>query len=166
MNSTLVINNNSGANGGYSFTHYTWYKDGREIAGGSHDNLQGHYYAGGGLDPYAEYWAELTDVNGNRYRTCPFTPAIQSKINILAYPNPVASASNRVVTVDIEGISEEELYWATIGMYASSGAYIGVEKVQGRNRVPVTMPNEPGVYILQFKAAALSREIKIIVEPK
>ena len=164
MNSTLVVNNNSKTNGGYSFVHYTWYKDDQKIAGGSHDNLQGHYYAGGDLDPYAEYWVELIDANGNRYRTCPFTPTIQSKVKIEAYPNPVTSITNRVVTIDIEGISEEDLYWATIDMYTSSGAYIGVEKVQGRNRVPVIMPNEPGVYLLQFKSAAEGREIKIIVK--
>ena len=166
MNSTLVINNNSNINGGYSFVYYTWYKDGRELTGGSHDNLQGHYYAGGDLDPYAEYWAELIDANGNRYRTCPFTPTIQSRINVRAYPNPVTSASNRVVTVDIEGIGEEDLQWATIDMYTSLGAYIGVEKVRGRNSVPVIMPNEPGVYILQFNSAVQNREIKIIVEPR
>jgi hypothetical protein len=116
------------------------------------------------LDPDAEYWAELTDTNGKRYRTCPYTPAIRTKVNIQAYPNPVASVVNRVVTIDIEGIGEEELHWATVDMYSPSGAYIGVERVQGRNRVPVRMPNEPGVYLLQFKSATERREIKIIVK--
>ena len=164
MNSTLVINNNANTNGGYNFVYYTWYKDGQRIAGGSHDNLQGHYYANGDLDPDAEYWAEMTDINGKHYRTCPYTPVIHIKINILAYPNTVASAINRVVTVDIEGISPEELNSATIDMYSSLGAYMGRERVQGRNRVPVTMPNEPGAYILQFKSATEERNIKIIVE--
>ena len=164
MNSTLVINNNANTNGGYNFVHYTWYKDGQKIAEGSHDNLQGHYYANGDLDPNAEYWAELTDANGYRYRTCPYTPTIHTKVNIQAYPNPVTSIANRVVTIDIEGISQEDLYWATIDMYTASGAYMGVEKVQGRNRVPIMMPNEPGVYLLQFKSAVEGREIKIIVK--
>jgi hypothetical protein len=164
MNSTLVINNNANTNGGYNFVYYIWYKDGQKITEGSHDNLQGHYYADGNLDPNAEYWAELTDTHGNRYRTCPYTPTIYTKVKIEAYPNPVTSIANRIVTIDIEGISEEDLYWATIDMYTSSGAYIGVEKVQGRNRVPVIMPNEPGVYLLQFKSATEGREIKIIVK--
>jgi hypothetical protein len=164
MNSTLVINNNANTNGGYNFVHYIWYKDGQKIASGSHSNLQGHYYANGDLDPNAEYWAELTDINGNRYRTCPYTPVIRAKVNIQAYPNPVASITSRVVTIDIEGISPEELNAATIDIYSSLGAYIGKERVQGRNKVPVAMPNEPGVYILLFKSATEEHNIKIIVE--
>jgi hypothetical protein len=163
-NSTLVINNNSNTNGGYNFAHYTWYKDDRKIAGGSHDDLQGHYYAGGNLDTRAEYWAELIGVNGYRYRTCPFTPTIQSKIKVQAYPNPVASTSNRVVTIKIEGISQEELNSATIDVYNTLSQYIGRERVQGRSIVPITMPNIPGVYILRFKSATVERDIKIIVE--
>jgi hypothetical protein len=165
MNSTLVINNNSNTNGGYSFVHYTWYKDGQKIAEGSHDDLKGHYNAGGNLDPHAEYWAEMTDANGYRYRTCPFTPTIQQpKAKVQAYPNPVTSISDRVVTVDIEGISQEELNSATIDVYSSIGKYMGKEGVQGRYRVPVTMPNEPGVYILRVKSETIEQDIKIIVK--
>jgi hypothetical protein len=164
MNSTLVVSNNSNINGGHSFVHYTWYKDDQEIASGSHDNLHGHYNAGGDLDPYAEYWVELIDSNGKHYRTCPFTPTIQTRAKILAYPNPVTSISSRVITVEIEGISQEELNSATIDVHSSLGKYIGRENAQGRNKVPVTMPREPGVYILQVKSAAIEQNIKIIVE--
>ena len=166
LNNTLVVNNNPLTNGGYEFAYYSWYKGGVKIGEGNHDDLDGHYYTGGAsLDPYSEYWVELIDIKGDRYRSCPFMPVIQTlAATFLAYPNPVAANSSYTVMVEVGGIEAAALQSATIDVFSTLGAYISRVRVEGRYRIPVAMPDVAGVYILQFKSDTGNQEIKIIVE--
>jgi hypothetical protein len=165
LNNTLVVNNNPATNGDYLFAYYTWYKDGVKITGESHDRLGGHYYTGGrSLDPDAEYWAEVITTEGERFRTCPFTPVIQTKtVSVEAYPNPTTRFVH-TVTVRVETDDADLLNTATIDIYSATGAYIGRVNVMGRDKIPVTLPPVQGVYMLQFKSEAIDKNMKIIVE--
>ncbi len=166
LNNTLVVNNNPQTNGGYEFAYYVWYKNGVQIAEGNHDDLYGHYYTGGAnLDPNDEYWVELIDIKGDRYRSCPFTPAIQTlSANLRAYPNPVRASSSHMVMVEIDGVEESDLQTATIEIFSTSGAFLKRVSVAGHYQVPVEMPNVTGAYLLQFKSNTTNKGIKIIVE--
>ena len=166
LNNTLVVNNNPATNGGYQFAYYVWHKNGVKIGEGNHDDFGGHYYTGGAsLEPYSEYWVELIDIKGDKYRSCPFTPTIQTlTTTIRAYPNPVTEKSSHTVTIEVEGIEETALQSATIDVFSTLGAHINKVRVEGRYRIPVILPNVAGLYILQFKSDTGNREIKIIVE--
>ncbi len=166
LNNTLVINNNPQTNGGYEFAYYSWYKDDVKIAEGNHDDLNGHYYTGGAsLDPYAEYWVELIDLQGKRYRSCPFMPTIQTlTASLRAYPNPVRANASHTVTVEIDGMEEAVLQTATIDVFSTAGTLIDRIGVEGRSRIPVEMPDATGAYLLQFKSNTENKGIKVIVE--
>lgn len=166
LNNTLVVNNNPATNGGYEFAYYLWYKNDLKIAEGNHDDLRGHYYTGGAsLDPYAEYWVELIDIKGDQYRSCPFTPTIQTlAASLRAYPNPVRTSVSHTVMVEIEDVEESALQTATIDVFSATGAFINRVQVEGRYRVPVEMPTVAGAYLLQFKSITANKGIRIIVE--
>ncbi len=166
LNNTLVVNNNPATNGGYEFAYYSWYKNGIKTAGGSHENLGGHYYTGGeNLSPDDEYWVELTDTKGNKYRSCPFTPTKKALATSLrAYPNPVSVHLSHTVIVEAEGFDQTALQSAVIDVFTASGACISQVRAEGRHSIPVDLPDAAGVYILRFKPDTQNRHIKIIVE--
>jgi len=71
-NHTLLVNNNSMANGGYKFVYYYWYKDGQLLKEGTHAENGGSYYTGGAdLETGADYTVEAIDSEGNRHFSCP-----------------------------------------------------------------------------------------------
>ncbi len=166
LNNTLVVNNNPATNGGYEFAYYSWYKNGKKITEGSHDDLYGHYYTGGNnLDHNAEYWVEVIDQKGDKYRSCSFTPTIQTLMaNVCAYPNPVKANHSHTVTVEIDGIEHSVLQTATIDVFSILGTHIGKIQVNGRSQIPVELPKTAGVYLLKFQSETEERGIKIIVE--
>jgi hypothetical protein len=165
-NHTLVANNNASTNGGYEFQYYKWYKGGEllwENLGGK--DKGGYYYTGGSnLSTDIDYWVIVKDVNGVEYRSCPFRPVLKAVPTIVqAYPNPTGQAANTQVYVDVEIDDEAQLSGASIAIYSPTGAYLGSVPVTGRITV-VSLPSITGVYVLSFKSAAISKEIKIIVE--
>ena len=176
-NHTLLVNNNpkpvvEGGNGGYSFIHYTWYRNDSEFLLAEHGHLKpgdfnkgGYFYTGGSnLNPLDSYYVSLIANDGKAYQTCPFNPTIKSLSNVTAYPIPLSAATSYVVTVDAELSDEAVLADATIDVYNAAGAYLSRTKATGRY-TQVALPGIPGVYVLVFKSSELTKEIKIIVEP-
>ena len=175
-NHTLVVNNNpkavaNGGNGGYNFVYYTWYKNAHEFLKEEEGGLVpgdfkrgGYYYTGGNnLRPQDGYYAVLIDKDGNRYQTCEFHPVININSNVTAYPIPLTSSANYVVTVDAELSDEAVLADATIDLYNAAGAFLGRTNATGRF-TQVTLPSISGVYVLSFKSSEINKEIKVIVE--
>jgi hypothetical protein len=161
-NHTLIVNNNPESNGGYNFVKYIWFKDGVEIMP---ENELGYYYTQfnnfpdiPALDDKAEYYAELTDINGNTYVTCPYTPVMLTDFKINVYPNPVQAEST--INVDLEGLD-----WTvtSIGIYDAIGRLM-LEVPAEANRTLVVMPRTPGTYIVKIKSAGVLKQTKIIVK--
>ncbi|MDR1679509.1 MAG: Ig-like domain-containing protein [Prevotellaceae bacterium] len=165
-NHTLWVNNNPDNNGGYSFTHYTWLKDGVQLQQGSHDNNMGvHYIDGSDLVVDAMYQVMLTTTDGRKFMSCPYSYIPQnSGASLRAYPNPLVRSAAKQVSVDVEIDDTTVLNDATILIYSSDGKYIGKVRCEGRRITPVEMPSVSGVYILKFVSSEIEKEIKIIVE--
>ncbi|MDR0814776.1 MAG: Ig-like domain-containing protein [Bacteroidales bacterium] len=166
-NHTLEVNNNSATNGGYKFGFYEWYKNNKLIHSGAYGEGRGGYYYTGAnatLDPHSEYYVIVTDQNGVKHHTCPFSPKLfVYETKIQAYPNP-ALQSSPLVVVDVETNEEELLENGAITVYSSIGQYIGRVRTEGHRITPVQLPPVPAVYILKFISGEFEKEIKVIVK--
>ncbi|MFC4674704.1 T9SS type A sorting domain-containing protein [Dysgonomonas termitidis] len=164
-NHTLLINNNPNANDGHSFNYYKWYKDGRLLKEGSHEEHGGSYYTGGGnLDANAVYMVEVTDADGKRYFSCPYNYIpVALPASVKVYPNPVSRDNSRVY-VQVGTSNEKLLEHAEVEVYSYTGRYYGKVQAKGQHTIPVDLPQTPGVYILKFKAKELETGLKAVVQ--
>lgn len=165
-NHTLVVDNNSHNNGGYTFVYYEWYKNNQLIHQGAHgSDLGGMYNTGGSnLNPSDSYYVIVTDQYGKKHRSCTYNPIIYiSGTRIIAYPNPVNVTSSLIV-VDVETDDEELLANGVITSYNVLGQYLGQVRTNGHRITPVQLPLVAGVYVLRFTSGDFSQDIKIIIQ--
>lgn len=156
-NNTLIVNNNSSTNGGYSFTAYKWYKNGSEIG-------NNQYYSAGAkksdiLDKNAAYYVQVTTANGEVLRTCDENVTLKS-MDIKAYPNPVKS--NELLYVDVD-IDPELMANAVIEVYNIMGLRITTLKVEGKV-TPVSLPDTSGTYLIKVRSGDFVKDLKVIVK--
>ena len=166
-NYMLSVNNNAATNGGYTFTHYTWYKNGEQIWEGTPTPEQeGNYYYTGGanLDMNAEYWVVLRDTENQILTSCSYVPTVLvPNTDIKVYPTIVSSKNSEPVYVEIitEGNEFED---ATIDIYNIWGWNLGTFKSNSRI-TSITLPNVAGLYILKYKSVSgVEKEEKVIVK--
>ncbi|MDR0661639.1 MAG: DUF4465 domain-containing protein [Prevotellaceae bacterium] len=156
-NNTLLVNNNSSTNGGYSFTGYKWYKNGIQV--GSEQ-----FYSAGTkktdiLEPSAEYYIEVTTSDGQVLRTCA-ERVILKEMGIKAYPSPVSA--NSIFTIETN-LDNELLQNAVVEIYSIMGVRISSSRVQGEI-TRLAAPSSPGTYIVIVKSGNFSQEQKILVK--
>jgi len=163
-NHTLLVNNNSGTNGGYKFVYYTWYKNGQVLKEGAHVDNGGSYYTGGSdLDENVEYTVRATDEQGNQYLSCPYKfIRMTLPVNVAVYPNPVPKNNKVNILVDTEDLLL--LQNANVEIYDLLGQYIRKIDFRGQKLVSMDLPAKAGIYILKFKAKNYVKDIKVIVE--
>ena len=164
-NHTLTVNNNSETNGGYTFSHYAWYKDGDKIWEGTPDQKGNYYYTGtADLDPNAEYMVILKDNRGREVTSCTYIPVMGTPTTeIRVYPTIVSSRSNEPVYVEV--ITESDIVEdADIDIYTIRGWNVGTFKSHNR-MTEIQLPNVAGVYILKYKSVSgVEHEVKVIVK--
>ena len=134
---------NSSYNGGYTFAHYQWYKDGQPVE--SHVATMSQYYNQGELlDFSATYQVALTRANENySIMTCGFTPHQFSDATISKSTIMVAASTTKN---DVAA----KLNAPAVGyLYNISGVQMGVYEFQeGENFFPA--PETPGIYVMMF----------------
>ncbi|MBF0649229.1 T9SS type A sorting domain-containing protein [Dysgonomonas sp. GY75] len=164
-NHTLLINNNPDTNDGHNFSYYKWYKDGQQLKEGSHKEHGGSYYTGGAnLDENAVYMVEVTDADGKRYFSCPYSYVpIALPASVKVYPNPVSRDNSRVY-VQVETTDEKLLEQAEVEVYSYTGSYYGKVQAKGQHTIPVDLPKASGIYILKFKSKEMETGLKAVVQ--
>jgi hypothetical protein len=158
---TLTVINNPANNGGFHFTSFAWYGDGRLITTGQSFSAGNN---GQTLDPSVYYHLVLeAEEYTGALNTCPSLVALrQSAIDMVAYPNP--AQSNSVVFVEIN--MDEALFdHAEIEILNIIGASMGKMRVAGRI-TPVNMSSLPtGIYLLNLRGKHdLNKIVKVVVQ--
>ena len=147
----LAVNNEYATNGGYVFTDYEWYKDGVKLP-----DTKGYIYEPGGLSPTAKYTAVLTTDRGYQITTCPAVIS-NTSIKSTVYPNLI----QRGQTVHVEtGMTSEK---AVIQILGATGNLIDTQTLHD-SVAEISIPNTPGVYILQITVNGTVETHKIVVE--
>jgi len=154
----LAVNNNSATNGGYRFTDYQWFRNGKEIG----QNKQ--YYSAGGkesdsLDNTALYSVQVTTSDGKVFTTCPAKAHLKSFLSIV-YPNP--ASINDVISFRTN-LNEEALDGAKLKIYNISGHLINTIPVTG-SATNFTISNT-GSFLVKFETrVGITKELKLIVK--
>ena len=160
FNNVLLVNNNPGTNGGYTFTSYTWLKNGQNIG-------SGQYYSAGDnsndlLAPSSTYQVVLITEDGQELRTCPTTIENISSRRAMLAPSPVRAGDNIQVMADY---SEEELQSLQISIHDLNGVLL--KKMRSNQRITtlqIPADIQQGVYILICKTKDHKEIIKFIVQ--
>ncbi len=127
-------------NGGYDFTAFQWYKDGKLLVG------ENRSYLSQALEMGSEYSALLTESNGTQLMTCPII--IEKHTDITLYPTIVATAQQLRCNVSLAG----QLY-----LYDSTGKLCKYNSLaQGDNYI--SAPNVAGIYLA--KIVLMTGEVK------
>jgi hypothetical protein len=155
-NDVLAINNNFSANGGYIFTDYKWYKDGKEIPG---SNGKGYIQEKGGLDKTLKYTAVLSSQHGT-ISTCPANVTNMTP-KMAVYPNPVLRGQS--VRLETETGKDAARHASTIQLFDTMGNII-VKQTIHNPVADIVMPDMPGQYMLQVSEKGVSQTFKIVVE--
>jgi hypothetical protein len=143
-NNTLLINNNTSSNGGYTFTAYQWYREDEPITGATEQFYSAGDKATDLLDNVF-YHAALTTAEGEKLRTCPAKPSTLTLKTLVAYPNPVHSGE--LLRLDT-GMSDEQLQGAELRIYSVTGTLVLRQKITGGNPVELQLNLPSGVYVL------------------
>jgi hypothetical protein len=145
-NNTLTVINEPANNGGYHFTAYRWYKNGKHVS-----NRQ--WYSAGNkgeqLNPTDEFYVELSaEEYDGIVRSCRYTPspAPAARLSASVYPNPVSDGK---VFVRIDG-DPTALAGATITVFSTTGALLKTMPVTG-NLMEIQLLTETGIYLLQLQ---------------
>jgi hypothetical protein len=160
-NNTLTVINNPDNNGGFHFTSFAWYGDGRLITNNqsfSAGNI------GQNLDPTITYHVVLAaEEYIGTLNSCPSVVTLrQNEIDMMAYPNPVQSNSCIFVEINMD---EKQLDHAEIEIFNIVGASMGKVRVAG----PITsvdMSSLPtGIYLLNLRGKNdLNKIVKVVVQ--
>lgn len=127
---------NSKYNGGYTFTAYQWYKNGRPIDGATKSYLYQD------LDINSQYSVEVTRNDGVVMRTCPFQPTVHSD----AYQFPTLAQAAQKVRVRQSGDGNDIV---TINIYNMMGQIYSTTSITQDGGM-VTIPSTYGNYIVEI----------------
>jgi hypothetical protein len=161
-NNTLTVINNPANNGGFHFTKFAWYGDGRQFTTEQSFSVGN---TGQTIDPTINYHVVLAaEEYSGTLNTCPSTIVLRQNaldMTMVAYPNP--AQSNGFVFVEIS-IEEELLDHAEIEIFNLVGMSMGKVRVAGRI-TPVNMSALPtGMYLLNLRGKNnLNKIVKILV---
>ncbi|MDR2362781.1 MAG: T9SS type A sorting domain-containing protein [Prevotellaceae bacterium] len=160
-NNTLTVINEPANNGGYHFTAYRWYKNGKHVS-----NRQ--WYSAGNkgeqLNPADEFYVELSaEEYDGIVRSCRYTPspAPAAALSASVYPNPVNDGK---VFVRIDG-DKAALLGATIKVYSTTGVLLKTVPVTD-TLMEIQLLTETGIYLLQLqdKNKQTQQTIKILLQ--
>ncbi|MDR0692627.1 MAG: T9SS type A sorting domain-containing protein, partial [Prevotellaceae bacterium] len=158
---TLTVINNPANNGGFHFTSFVWYGDGRLITANQSFSAGN---TGQTIDPAISYHVALeADEYTGALNTCPSLIALRhSAADMVAYPNP--AQSNGFVFVEIN-MDEAQLDHAEIEIFNIVGVSVGKVRVAGQI-TPVNMSSLPtGVYLLNLRGKKdLNKIVKVVVQ--
>lgn len=148
-------------NGDHNFTAYQWYKNDEKIEGAT---LQ--FYNDLGGFSHNKYYAMLTTVNGDVYKSCEFdgdnakissTSKKASTVNV--YPNPTQANKNFYIKLnnfDVQQINNSEIY-----IYNNAGILVKKLKVDdGVVETSLPQGQYSGVYVIDNQKISF----KIIVK--
>jgi hypothetical protein len=129
------------------FTTYQWYKDGELIEGAT----QQFYCELDGLD--GVYSVKVTSTDGMELFICGLEcEFILPPFSIVVYPNP--AKANEDITLEVEGMTEEDLANAKIFVYNASGVVAHSNKeVEFKNLVQLPVGSYIAVVELEGKTA-------------
>ena len=142
----------------YTINGYRWYENNSAISGAT-----GKSYSVGPkktdlLNANSSYHVAFTTPDGV-IRSDAKQITLKS-MDVVAYPNPVASNEPLTVVADIE---DELLIGASIEVFNIQGNKVNTTKVQGRSTM-VNMPSASGVYMLKFKSNGFDKALKVVVK--
>jgi len=145
---TLAVINNPDNNGGHSFSNYQWY----------HNNTIMHGNTGGyillGDFPAHEYTAEAnSNKTGIWHKICP-NDSYETRTEIAVYPNPVGAGQLLNLSLP-DGVDN-----VNIRIYNLSGSLV---RRQDGLAHAVTMPNQPGMYLLEIQLPDGTKKIHQVV---
>lgn len=128
---------NSKYNGGYTFTAYQWYKDGRPISGETKPYL---YQP---LDITSEYSVALTRPDGTTIRSCAFTPTVHT--DKTPFPTLATTAQRLPVSKgDSDSVVTQVSIYTMLGQLYSCSA---ISNGEGW----VIAPALPGNYVVELQ---------------
>lgn len=148
----LAVNNNSETNGGYNFTSFSWYKDGKLVS-----NKQ--YYTAGQdgtkLDTNASFQVGLRTDDGTEIKTCESVVELMaSKVDV--YPTQVVRGQQMQVETTM-------LDDAVIKVYNLNGVLVNSKNAHG-NSTTISAPNMGGIYLIQVNDGEYVEQVKIVVK--
>jgi hypothetical protein len=157
-NNVLVVNNNPGNNGGYSFVAYEWFKNGRMV--GTEQFFSEGDNATDVLDPTALYYVRMTTTTGEVLQTCVSTISLGNTFSLIVLENPVISGRNLNVRADYP---VSELDNARYELYTASGQYLYTVRVDGVDTAIQLSESLPvGMYRLVLVTQARSQSVNFI----
>ena len=160
-NNTLTVINNPENNGGFHFTSFAWYANGRLI---TTDQSFSAGNTGQSLDPTISYYVALTaEEYADTLKTCLSLIVLRpAAIDIMAYPNPVQS--NGFIFVQIN-MDEKQLDHAEIEIFNIVGMSMGKVRVAGQI-TQINMSSLPtGMYLLNLRGKnGLNEVVKVVVQ--
>lgn len=151
-NDVVFIDNSAGL-----FASYQWVKDGEDVIGAN-----GQYYC----DPdmlSGTYYARVKTTDGLTLETCPvtFNNSVGKTITLTVFPNPARPGEE--LTLNVEGLTGEELETSVISLFNSQGIKIfSSGYVSTLAHLDVT--GADGMYIMQLTTAdgrVLTKKIMI-----
>ena len=148
-NNVLLVNNNPGTNGGYSFMDYTWYRGSREI--GQEQVYSAGHWNNSVLSVTEPYRVVVTTVEGVQLETYPSMITLRSVVDI--YPTIVST--NAPITVD--GLDPERTNIASI--YNTQGVKMSEQALTDETDQLVA-PSIPGNYIIKVNEVTTSIVVK------
>ncbi|BDX37713.1 hypothetical protein CYCD_10680 [Tenuifilaceae bacterium CYCD] len=128
------------------FTAYQWYKNDNLVNGATNQ----YYCDPSGLS--GSYFVQVTTTDGKTLETCPAVYNMVTKkiITLIVYPNP--AVSGQTFTVQVNGVSDEDITGATLQIYSIQGLVLyKTSKVEILNHV--NLNNLPGNYIVRITTA-------------
>lgn len=135
-------------NGGYQFSGFQWLQNGQAIDGA----VKSYYYAPNKLDMASLYQVLLTDMNGNKILSCPFTPQpANNPVNVS--PSRVRVGEQVMVTVPAN---------ARVDFYNILGHKMNATSVVSGSTM-VTVPDAPGMYVVILSMEDGDRSFRINV---
>jgi hypothetical protein len=147
----LFVTNNPQKNGGYTFTHYEWRRDGEVIS-----NSQ-YYSAESSEALIGTYQLKVTTDKGETINVCEHierdNSISQSSILIKAYPNPVPKGGTITLQTD------KMKAGADINIYDVQGNLVAVKVVTG-TKTTIAMPSVIGNYLISVGGETL----KVVVQ--
>ncbi|MBO4736492.1 MAG: InlB B-repeat-containing protein, partial [Paludibacteraceae bacterium] len=134
-------------NSNSEFEKYQWYKDGKKIVGATKQ----FYCELGGLNGF--YSLVVTTKDGKKKTVCGIQcDYVLPPFSIIAYPNP--ATANEEFTLEVKGLTEEELNIAKIYVYSVSGILAHTERqIEYRNLLSLPQGEYIALVVVEGKSA-------------